>query len=213
MTRWWIAGLPFASYLLGALPVGLWIGLFRGIDLREHGSRNIGATNAGRVLGRPMAYLVFVLDFLKGALPVVLARWLREESTPSMSWVVLCGVLAIVGHIFPVYLKFRGGKGVATAAGVFAALDPVATAVAFASWYLLLRVFAMVALSSLIAAWLFPFLIVLFHRGALQGERRSILWFSLAVAVLITVSHRSNIARMLRGEEPRVGRNRRESSL
>src|SRR5947209_7857227 len=116
------------SYLVGAIPFGYLIGRARGVDIFEHGSGNIGATNVGRVLGRRFGILVFLLDFAKGALPVLMAArlcGLTELEVPAQSLEVTAGLAAFLGHLFPVYLRFRGGKGVATGAGVVAMLLPV----------------------------------------------------------------------------------------
>jgi glycerol-3-phosphate acyltransferase PlsY len=193
------------SYLLGSIPAGLWIGLARGVDLRDHGSGNIGATNAGRVLGRPYAYLVFVLDFLKGLLPVILAALVVSPQADAVLFALVCGVLAVLGHIFPIYLRFKGGKGVATAAGAFCGLEPLAALAAMATWLLVLRTSRMVALASLVAAWAFPLGCVLFHRAAAFEERQPVLIAGIAMSLLITLRHRSNIRRMLSGDEPRIG--------
>ncbi len=195
------------SYLVGAIPFGLCLGKWlRGVDLRDRGSKNIGATNAWRVLGRGIGLTVFLLDFAKGAGPVMVAQTLGPtERLPEGVLALLCGAAAILGHIFPVYLGFRGGKGVATAGGAFLVLNPLATGASLLTWLALLAMFRMVALASLGAAWVFP-LVFWYSRGRAGGVADlTLLAASTAMALLITLRHRTNLARMFRGEEPRVG--------
>ena len=127
------------SYLVGAIPFGLLVGWIKGVDIRKEGSQNIGATNAGRVLGKKFFFLVLVLDLLKGLLPTLFLPWAVNffwgKSHPLLALVV--GIAGISGHVFPLYLKFKGGKGVATSAGVFLALCPLPFAIAFGVWFTL----------------------------------------------------------------------------
>ena len=123
-----------ASYLFGATPFGYLAGRMRGMDIRQHGSGNIGATNAFRVLGKPTGITVFVLDFLKGLLPVLIAGYLYPDSPFAA---LLAGIGAIVGHNFTFWLGFRGGKGIATSAGVLLALLPIAMLVGLVVWFIL----------------------------------------------------------------------------
>jgi len=193
------------SYLLGSVPMGLWIGRLRGVDLREHGSRNIGATNAGRVLGRKFAYLVFLLDFGKGLAPAMVGSSLAAHLGVSANAAGLgAGVAAVVGHVFPLYLRFRGGKGVATAAGAFVGLQPAAALTALGLWVLVFLVTRTVALASLAGAWCFPLACWWWNRDASEGRDRPVLIAALLVAILITIRHRENITRMLRGKELRA---------
>src|SRR5438552_2287286 len=135
-----IAFATLAAYLIGAIPFGYLVARSRGVDILQQGSGNIGATNVGRVLGKRFGILVFAFDFAKGAAPALLARWL---TTPEIAEVVgrdglpvLAGLAAFLGHMFPVYLRFRGGKGVATGAGVVSVLVPIPTAGALVAWLL-----------------------------------------------------------------------------
>lgn len=209
-----VATFAFAlgAYLVGAIPFGLLVGLSRGVDIREHGSRNIGATNAGRVLGRRWGLLCLALDILKGFLPVLAAsRFLPggESSSTRLLQLLAVAVAAVLGHIFPVYLKFRGGKGVATTVGVALGIYPyytVAMLVALGCYGLVRWTTGWVSLGSLAIAVTFPAsLFVYLHYS---GRRLSDFWPLLAVAlllgVLIIVRHRTNIARLLRGEEARL---------
>ncbi len=195
-----------AAYLTGAVPFGYLVGKARGVDLLRAGSGNIGATNAGRLLGARWGVLVFLLDFAKGAGPVAAARYLLPA--PEDLWPhtlpVVAGVAAFLGHLFPVYLGFRGGKGVATGAGVIAILVPWITLVVFLAWAMVLAATRYMALASLTAATL---LIVL--RLALTAEPWSrpeavITLFCAVGSVLVLVRHQSNIRRLLAGTEHRL---------
>lgn len=191
-----------AAYALGATPTAYLAGrMARGIDLREHGSKNLGATNVYRVLGWGWAIPVALIDIAKGALPVALFAP-RAGNGP---WVpVALGMAAVLGHIFSPYVGFRGGKGVATAAGMFLALAPLAVAIALPLWGVCLWATGYVSLSSILAAAAFPLLVHLTHPGA-----TATLWASIALAALIVFSHRANIARLLKGTESRF-RTRKE---
>src|SRR2546425_6951270 len=149
-----ISGTLLIAYLVGAIPFGYLIARWRGVDIFQHGSGNIGATNVGRILGKRFGILVFLLDFAKGALPtaagLALAQWLEIEP-PSIVGVA-AGLAAFVGHLFPVYLGFRGGKGVATGAGIVVVLLPLPAAAAVLTWILFVAVFRYVSLASLAAA-------------------------------------------------------------
>jgi len=191
--------LILGSYLLGAVPCGLLLGLARGVDLRQLGSGNIGATNAGRALGRGLGLLVFVLDFAKGGIPVAVGRWWLGPGEAPIG----AGVAAVLGHVFPVYLSFRGGKGVATAAGAFTLLVPWATLAALVTWVVVLKTTRLVALASLVAAWSLPVFVLFLDHGRAAG-RPELVGLGGLLALLITWRHRSNIRRLLKGEEPRI---------
>lgn len=204
---WSLAAL--AAYLLGAVPCALLVGkAARGVDLREHGSGNLGATNAVRVLGLPLGLLVLALDAGKGLLPAAgFPALLAQGGFAVPPWLppLLAG-LAVLGHVFPVTLRFRGGKGVATSAGAFAALDPFAFACALGAFLLAVALTRWVSLGSLCAALVLPTASVLWAgpATAFGPERPRTLLFGLA-AVLVFVRHRANVARLLRGAEPRLG--------
>jgi glycerol-3-phosphate acyltransferase PlsY len=191
-----------AAYVLGATPTAYLAGrLARGIDLREHGSLNLGATNVYRVLGWAWAIPVAVVDIAKGAIPVALfAQWGGGDS-----WLaVAVGIAAVLGHIFSPYVGFKGGKGVATAAGMFIALAPLAVAIALPVWGICLWLTGYVSLSSILAATTFPLLVRVTRPDAVAT-----LWASVALAALIVFSHRANIGRLLAGTENRF-RTRKE---
>jgi glycerol-3-phosphate acyltransferase PlsY len=187
-----------ASYLLGAIPAAYVAGrLARGIDLREHGSGNLGATNTFRVLGAKVAAPVMLFDVAKGFVPAFLFQ--RWDSSPDWRWALAYGVAAIVGHVFSIYMRFKGGKGVATGAGVFLGLAPLAVGVAFVVWLVALRAGRMVSLASILAA--VSLVAVLWMRG----EPIEVRVLGTAVAAFIIFAHRSNVRRILRGQEPRFG--------
>lgn len=192
------------AYLVGAIPFGLLLGrALRGIDIRQHGSRNIGATNVYRVLGPRLGLAVLALDAVKGAGPVLAVR-----AFAAPDWLALVtGCVAILGHVYPVYLGFRGGKGVATSAGVLAALAPAATAVAAGVFVATVAATRYVSLGSILAALALPLaLVALEGRAALTRGRAPVAIAAVAVAALVVVRHRANIERLRRGTELRFGR-------
>ena len=188
-----------ASYLWGAIPASDIAGrLARGIDLREHGSGNLGATNTFRVLGARVAAPVMVFDILKGFFPVVLfSRW---DGSPDWRWELAYGAAAIVGHVFSVYMGFRGGKGVATGAGVFLALAPIAVGVGLVAWLVVMRITRMVSAGSITAAAVVAALMLV-----VPGVPVEVRVLGIAIAAFIVFAHRSNIRRILSGTEPRFG--------
>jgi glycerol-3-phosphate acyltransferase PlsY len=196
MSPWLLLG---ASYLVGSIPASYIAGrLARGIDLREHGSGNLGATNTFRVLGAKVAAPVMLFDVFKGFAPAWLfPRW---DASPDWRWALAYGAAAIVGHVFSLYMRFRGGKGVATGAGVFLALAPLAVGVAFAVWVVTLRLGRMVSLASILAA--LTVVPLLWATGAPLEARV----LGVAIAAFIVFSHRANVGRILRGEEHRFGK-------
>lgn len=185
----------FLSYLIGAIPFGLFFGKLAGIDVRNSGSGNIGATNVSRLVGKKMGVLTLVADVGKGFLPMLAAAWILKESQTGNSVVMYCGAAAFLGHLFPIYLKFKGGKGVATALGVFLYLDPVAVLIALAAFIVVVFASGYVSVGSLTAAAVFP--LVLWYLGN-GGSQLALAGF---VSILIWVKHHENIMRLLRHEE------------
>ena len=189
-----------ASYLLGAVPTSYIAGrLLRGIDLREHGSKNLGATNLYRVLGWRVAVPVGLFDMAKGLIPVLL---FAPRVSSSQTFALVCGLTAMVGHVFSVFVGFKGGKGVATAAGVMLGLTPAALLIALVVWIVVVALTGYVSLGSIVAAALFPVLVRLVD----PPKQPEILWLDIAAAAGIIWLHRANIARLLRGTENRFGR-------
>ncbi len=179
------------SYLLGSIPFGLLWGRLAGIDVRAAGSGNIGATNVNRLLGKKFGIATLLCDVGKGILPMIAAAYLGF----SENVVLACGLAAFSGHLFPVYLKFQGGKGVATALGIFLYLSPAACAIVVAVFAALVWISGFVSVGSLSATAAMPVILYLFHASTGQ------IYLALAVAVLIWIKHHQNIARLMRGEE------------
>jgi glycerol-3-phosphate acyltransferase PlsY len=189
-----------ASYFVGAIPTSYLAGrVFRGIDLREHGSKNLGATNVYRTLGWKYAIPVGLVDIAKGAVPVLV---FGPQASDSQLFALACGVAAIVGHVFSVFVRFRGGKGVATAAGVMLGLAPLSLGVALVIWIIVLKLSGYVSLASIAAAAGFPVAVYLLERP----DQPEILWLDALVAAGIIWLHRANIRRLLNGTESRFGR-------
>ena len=188
------AGLLIFSYLLGSIPNGLIFGkLIWHKDLRQFGSKNIGATNAWRVIGAKAGILIFLLDFLKGALSVGLAKNLIGDE-----WIMVgAGFLAVLGHTFSIFLKLRGGKGVATGLGVISVMMPQVTAIVFATWLIIFVVSRYVALASIIAVALTPILAFEFD------EPIAFIMFGMLAALFIIIRHKENIVRLIHGKENR----------
>lgn len=195
------------AYLLGSIPSGYIIGKANGVDVRTVGSKNIGATNVTRTVGKWAGKLCFACDFLKGAIPVLAAQYCPGGVAP---WVVLVTMLAAIGgHIFPLFLGFKGGKGVSTAAGSVMALAPLPLLVAMLLWVVTFLVSRYVSLASIaaaailpIAAWLFS----IFGIGSKMARDPLTLIFLIAIAVLAILRHHTNIKRLLNGTENRFGK-------
>jgi len=196
-----LSALPWflASYLVGAFPTSYVAGkLFKGIDLREHGSRNLGATNVYRVLGWKFAVPVAIVDIFKGTLPVLL---FAPRVSDSALVAVLVGAMAVLGHVFSVFVGGKGGKGVATTAGVMLGVAPAAVGVCMATWALLVWLTGYVSLASIVGAAVLPVAMYL-----VQPNRRELVLPSVALAALVILLHRANIQRLLHGTENRFGR-------
>ena len=229
---YWSLGIA-GTYVLGGIPFGLLIGFAKGVDIRQHGSKNIGSANAGRTLGRKFGVLTFILDFAKGFTPVLVSGFLlgtiaRQDVEPGLACLWLAfGVAAFVGHLASPWLKFKGGKGVATGFGVVVGVFPMLTLPALAAiltWLISVRITRYIGLSSCFAAISLPvFLLVLVPVSRAIGlfvPRERIpgavlsdvpiwnLWpfaiLALLIAISVVARHSSNIARMLNGTEPKV---------
>lgn len=181
------------SYLLGAVPFGYLFGRLKGIDLRSHGSGNIGTTNAFRVLGRKMGILVFLCDLIKGLIPALLGKVLLGPG-----WGVAAGLAAVIGHNWSVFLGFKGGRGVATGAGVVLALMPEVILLAFGIWVAVVLLTGYVSLGSIVASLSVP-LVALFFR-----EPWIYFLFAIPAPLFIVFKHLPNIRRLQKGTEPRI---------
>ena len=195
-----------AAYLVGAIPFGYLAGRWRGVDIMKLGSGNIGATNVGRVLGRRIGILVFLLDFAKGAVPAATALFMcSARNTLSCAAIgVTAGLAAFIGHVFPVYLRFRGGKGVATGAGAVTVLLPWPTLAALVGWVVVLLVSRYVSLASLAAVTVLCAAYFALTPEPFGGDQLILTLFCLVATVLVFVKHRANIGRLVRGNENRL---------
>ncbi|MHB9027056.1 MAG: glycerol-3-phosphate 1-O-acyltransferase PlsY [Armatimonadota bacterium] len=211
-----IIGFCLLSYLIGSLPFGLWIGLLRGVDIRTLGSKNIGATNVLRVLGPIPGSFAFILDTLKGVAGVTLAMVVwplvpqLHQTMPGpdsllMPYKILIGVSAILGHTFSAFLRFKGGKGVATSFGVLLALNYPVAVVGLITWIVMLMLTRTVSIASLTASYSLPFGSYFALMNADRGDRHWMIGLGVLLSVLVTVKHRGNIRRILAGTEPRIG--------
>lgn len=190
------------AYLLGSIPFGLLIGFkAKGIDVRQYGSKNIGATNVFRVVGKKWGILVFVLDAIKGYVACKLPVWFLRTDL-SVSFLLLLGITAILAHTFPVWLKFKGGKGVATSLGVFLAVAWIPTLLTFLLWILVFVIFHIISVASLAAAFIFPWMIAGFYWGT--AEIKWLLPISLVLALFIFYTHKANIQRLVQGTEKKL---------
>jgi acyl phosphate:glycerol-3-phosphate acyltransferase len=189
-----------ASYLLGAIPTSYLLSrFFAGIDLRQHGSGNLGATNLYRVLGWKYAIPAALVDIAKGFIPVLV---FAPRVSDSQLFALACGAVAILGHVFSVFVGFKGGKGVATAAGVMLGLAPVALAASAVVWAVLVRLTGYVSLGSIAAAAVLPLAVYTLE----DSGTPALFWIATAIAAAVIILHRRNIQRLLKGTENRFGR-------
>lgn len=196
----WLA--VILAYLIGGIPFGYLFARMKGVDLRKIGSGNIGATNTGRALGKPLGFLAFALDFVKGYGP---AAWLAPalsaggSPVPLMVW---CGAAAVIGHCYPAYLGFRGGKGVATGCGAIIAIDAFVFVLGGGAFLVSAFALGFMSLSSMVMAATFA--AAAWYRAG-EGLEIEVFWGCLAFALLVFWRHRTNIGRLLAGAEPRLG--------
>ena len=204
-----LAAVLISSYLLGSIPFGFLAGRLGGIDIRKAGSGNVGATNVVRVLGKGYGYPVFALDVLKGFGAVKISMLVAPGRPPEWNSPEIFGILAaicsVLGHLYPPWLKFQGGKGVATSAGALLALTPVATLIGVAIWIIVFWLTRYVSLASIIAAVVLPIVILVFGSQD-QNNGKPLVYSSACVAAVIIWRHRSNLSRLIRGTEPRFTR-------
>lgn len=204
------------SYLVGSIPSSIWVGkLVKGVDIREHGSGNAGATNTFRLLGWPSGVAVLTIDFFKGFAssfwisqlaynistgPVVLFDFWSLGSFLSIT----CGIAAVIGHMFPLYANFEGGKGMATAAGMLCGIEPISVAIAAVVFIAVMIQSRYVSLASLVAAFVYPLVLVILRYGFKWDIDGSILIFGALAGIGIIIKHRGNIKRLMEGTENKV---------
>ena len=197
------------AYILGSIPNALWIGkVFRGINVREHGSKNTGSTNAARVLGAKLGILTLILDISKGAIPVALSFFMKADLLENMTGIssldpIMVGIFAIIGHSFSLFMKFKGGKAVATTVGVFTVLVPKALLLAAVVFFVIFALTRYVSVSSIIAATSLPIFIFFLYWDVPYTI------FGGIIAILIIVKHKSNIQRLLNGTESKFTINKK----
>jgi len=203
-----LAVLVIGSYLLGSIPFGYLAGRLVGIDIRQAGSGNVGATNVVRVLGKGYGYPVFALDVLKGfaaaKISMLMAPGRPQEWNSPEIFGILAAISSVLGHLYPPWLKFKGGKGVATSAGALLALTPIATLIGVAIWIIVFWLTGYVSLASVIAAVVLPIVILFLS----WHQNKPLFYFSACVAAVVVWRHRSNLSRLIRGTESRFTRKR-----
>ncbi|MBU0489810.1 MAG: glycerol-3-phosphate 1-O-acyltransferase PlsY [Bacteroidetes bacterium] len=205
-------GLLIAAYLLGSIPTAVWIGrLFYSTDVRDFGSKSSGATNAIRVLGIKAGIPVLVIDILKGLAAVLMAGIMTKQAAFGVyeDYQVIFGFAAVLGHIFPIFAGFNGGKGVATLLGVLIAVHPMAALVTMGFFFLMFFITGFVSLSSITAATMYPIVMIFLFKV----ELISVAIFSLLVMMIIPLTHQKNIDRLLKGEEKRLEIRKRRDRL
>jgi glycerol-3-phosphate acyltransferase PlsY len=207
MISFYLVAAVLLAYLFGSIPTAVWLGqAFYGVDVREYGSGNAGATNTFRVLGKKAGIAVMVIDILKGWTATNLAYFIGptitgpQDAAQFVNYQLALGVIAVVGHLFPVFAGFRGGKGVATLFGMVLAVHFEAALVCVSVFLIVLMISHYVSLSSILAGFSFPFSIVfLFH-----SPFKSILLYGICICILILVTHQKNIERLLKGKESKI---------
>ncbi len=188
------------SYLIGSIPTGYWISRLKGIDVRQHGSGNLGATNVFRVLGKPAGIVTLVVDALKGVICVTWIAYLFANSHINLDWLrVLNGFAAIIGHNWTIFLKFKGGKGVATSAGIIIGLEPYAFLICLIIFLILVSLTRIVSIGSLSTALALPIIFIWKHEPLPQ------LIFALVASILVIYRHKENIKRIWLGKEFKIG--------
>ena len=205
------ATLFLISYLIGSIPWAFILGKLKGIDIRKHGSGNVGATNARRVLGKKIGILCFFLDFLKGFLPLKSFLILCEKNILDISSdyaFIIVAFSVIAGHIWPIYLKFKGGKGVSTMAGILLATAPISLLIGGIIWTIIFYTFRYVSLASILAAITLPISAFILSKYEIDKLSNTMLTVLLALALLIIIKHKSNIARLIKGTENRFKKNK-----
>ena len=213
--------LPLLGFLLGSIPFGLLMGKFKGIDIRQHGSGNIGATNVFRTLGKQLGITCLLLDFAKGLVPVLIAKnmvepMMAEQQFTAQSIEVLTALASIMGHNYSPWIGFKGGKGIATTAGAITALMPFGLVLLILVWAIFTFTTKYVSVGSIAAAASLPILVITgsaYHGKLANGTwNKPLFIFSLIAAILAIWKHRTNIARLKAGTENHIGQKKKEDS-
>lgn len=194
------------SYLVGAIPWAFIIGKLHGVDIRKHGSGNVGATNVTRIIGKPWGILCFIIDFLKGFLPVIVVELIFPKliylnQTQVSSLIILAVIATVAGHVYPVYLGFKGGKGISTGTGTLVALTPYAIVIGLIIWVIVFKISKYVSLASIIAAITVPISSLIFSSTGVYHIDITLQFFILLLALFAIYKHKSNIKRLLNGTE------------
>ena len=200
----------FLAYLIGSIPTAVWVGRkFHGIDVREHGSKNAGATNTFRVLGRKSGWFVLIIDVLKGLLAAILPLLFKTEYDDNqlLFFQLSTSFVCIIGHVYPVFAQFRGGKGVATALGIIIGLNPFSAGISLLIFLIVFFAFRYVSLGAIITSIAYPFI----SYFVVKEDAKSMIVFSVLLGVLIVLSHRKNIKRLINGEESRMNLSKRKA--
>lgn len=196
---------PVISYFIGSIPFGFIVArVAKGIDIRQAGSGNPGATNVWRVMGKKYGILVFILDMMKGFLPVLIFDYVTSGQSRSL-YTILCGVGVILGHTFPVFLGFKGGKAAATGCGVFLWLAPLPLFISIAAWLLTTFISRYVSLGSMVSTVVLIISIILLNNEPF-GSGLSLTLFSIFISLFLIFRHKSNIKRIINGTENKIGR-------
>ena len=198
------------SYLIGSIPVAVWIGKkFRGIDIREHGSQNAGATNTFRVFGKKLGWIVLTLDVSKGFLASILPLFIADNYSENqlLLFQLVTSLACIIGHVFPIFAQFRGGKGVASSLGIIIGINPVSAAISLGIFVIIFLLFKFVSLGAIVTAISYPFVSFFL----VKEDTRVMIIFTILLGFLIIISHRKNIKRLINGEENRMNLSKRKS--
>ena len=193
------------AYLIGSIPTAYWVGkYYYGIDIREHGSKNAGATNTFRVFGKKSGWLVLIVDVLKGVVAATLPYWFQSQFVGFKDELLILQLStsfsAVVGHVFPIFAGFRGGKGVATSLGIVIGINPLAAAICLGVFIFVFIFSKYVSLGAITASLLFPFV----NYFILKNDNQIMIIFSLVLSFLVIVAHRKNISRLIKGEENKM---------
>ncbi len=201
------------AYLFGSIPSAVWIGKkYYGIDIREHGSKNAGTTNMLRVLGKRAAIPVFIIDFFKGFVAVILTSIMRADDTVSETWLInlriIAAIAVVLGHIFPIFAGFKGGKGVATLLGAGTGIYPELVLVCFGVWALVFAIWHYVSLASMVAGCCYPICVIIispmYYDPNSPHMSVPFIVFSWVVAIMLVWTHRKNIKRLREGTESKI---------